>query len=336
MIERPGNFLSMADDRFMPNDHLSLSVGAMTADDGSELCLPEAQPLASRVFAGAVAAAGGAVVATAAALISGAVEPEDVLRLVAPLTLGARVVSLLPVSLGSAAVAVGALLLAGGAQERLLGRGHFATFWVLSSLATVGTEVVLYAASGEGWDWGPGAPVLGLASSMAGFLALNWRTLSAGQRLSVGGGAAAAAAACLAAEREWVDAGYAAAALVGLALGYLAGPKYIVMRETIIPDMALTVPTDEEAEYQRCVVDQRTGWRSHAGTALVAGVMVLLFKAALLLAVGGQGVTLDKMEDLLEARPDIQRELLGELSVDDKSLLYDLQSRNSDLYGSSA
>lgn len=108
------------------------------------------------------------------------------------------------------------------------------------------------------------------------------------------------------------------------------------MRETIIPDMALTVPTDEEAEYQRCVVDQRTGWRSHAGTALVAGVMVLLFKAALLLAVGGQGVTLDKMEDLLEARPDIQRELLGELSVDDKSLLYDLQSRNSDLYGSSA
>lgn len=184
MIERPGNFLSMADDRFMPNDHLSLSVGAMTADDGSELCLPEAQPLASRVFAGAVAAAGGAVVATAAALISGAVEPEDVLRLVAPLTLGARVVSLLPVSLGSAAVAVGALLLAGGAQERLLGRGRFATFWVLSSLATVGTEVVLYAASGEGWDWGPGAPVLGLASSMAGFLALNWRTLSAGQRLS--------------------------------------------------------------------------------------------------------------------------------------------------------
>lgn len=228
MSQQPANFIGL-DDRYFPNDPHGLDTGLLAADDASELPLPVCEPVVSRALAAGVVLS----------WLAGTVAPSVI---EGPVGLLNSALSLLSFDAVGTAAAAGALALVGSEQERVLGRGRFAAYWFLTSASKSGVSIVDAAMHGgtSDQDWGPAAPVLGVSCAAAAYCAVNWRTLSARQRLTTLSAAAAAAAACLAAEWPYVDGSFLAPALTGLALGWWSGPKYLTMREPLIPGRCCT------------------------------------------------------------------------------------------------
>lgn len=193
----------------------------------SELALPESTPWVSKALGiGAAASYAYVIVAPPEAFFS-----VGGLLAIMPLTAGSLWTTMWPDTVVSVAV----LLLLCSRQERLLGSGRFAAFWLLAVLSHIAASMVLFTAGVDSLSstLSPGAPVLALSSATAAVLALNWRMLSARQRASMAAVAAGAGLALLAVESA--DASWWPMVVVGAALGWFGGPKFLIMREPIIP-----------------------------------------------------------------------------------------------------
>ncbi|PRW44901.1 rhomboid family intramembrane serine protease isoform B [Chlorella sorokiniana] len=318
----PGSGGAYLDSERLTRDPLQLAVGERTAM-GEELSLPESRPVVSLVLAAVALAAG-------AAYLDDLPTPQLAMDTVS-VAVGARwqlfTAALQPYSAFNTLATVAALLYGGQTAEKRLGSGLFAASFFLSGATSAilwyGVSSVALAVfgvqEGSAVYAGAGAGLLGSAAALGlAFLPANWAVLSPKQRASCATAAVALAAVCLTqfdlvptvtpldeALGPWINA---SSALVGLLLGWLAGPQLQAQRELNIAEGSMTISGDEEEVM--VVVDRRTGIQRWVACGAVAlALWGLLALADELVTAGVLVDFIVSYGDLDLASPEVQADL---------------------------